>query len=203
MIMNRENTEQRDSIRIKDRVLLSYHPVTPEEFKSRVREYMEGVEDPWVDSCHPTFQKDIKKHLKNIKDRDKDLAAVLEIVDQKLNMILGLIGTEEMCDRGSVPNKLYKVDLSAKGLGFLAKEELSKGTILSLSIGLLPEHYFFTCFGQVVRTEKKSDGWFAGLKFIWITEDDKEKLIEHIFSRQVLHLRMRRLQKEKREKKQD
>ncbi len=197
MTRENENREQRESIRIKDRILLSYYPVTQEEFKSKVQEYIEGVEDPWVDSCHPTFQKDIKKHLKNIKDRDKDMAAVLEILDQKLNMILGLIGTEEMCDRGSLPNKLYKVDLSAKGLGFLAKEKLSRGNILSLSIGLLPEHYFFTCFAKVVRIEKRDGGWFAGLKFVWITEDDQEKLIEHIFSRQVLYLRMRRQQKEK------
>ncbi len=198
--MSKEGKEKRSSIRIKDRILLSYHPVTVEEYKRQVREYMDGVDDPWVDSCHPTFQKDIKAHLKNIKDKDKDLAAVLEIIDQKLNMILGLISTEETCEKDTIPNKLYKVDLSAKGLGFLAKEKLSKGTLLNLSIGLLPEHYFFTCFGQVVRTEKRKDGCFVGLKFIWITEDDQEKLIEHIFSRQVLYLRMRRQQKEREKK---
>ncbi len=196
--MNKESQDQRDSIRIKDRILLSFHPVSVEEYRTRVKSYMEGTEDPWVDTCHPTFQKDIKVHIRNIKDKDKDLAAVLEIFDQKLNMILGLVDTGDTCDSDdSVPKKLYKVNLSAKGLGFETGEEMEKGLLLQLSIGLLPEHYFFTCFGQVVRTERRKDGYFNGVKFIWITEDDQEKLIEHIFSRQIIYLRMRRQQKEK------
>ncbi len=195
--MAKENQEQRDSIRIKDKILLSFHPVSVDEFKTSVKNYMEGTEDPWVDTCHPTFQKDIKAHLKNIKEKDKDLAAVLEILDQKLNMILGLMDTGETCEKDGIPKKLYKVDLSAKGIGFLTKKGLSKGTILKLSIGLLPEHYFFTCFGQIVRNQPQEEGAFNGVKFIWITEDDQEKLIEHIFSRQVIYLRMRRQQKEK------
>ncbi len=195
--MNKETREQRDSLRIKDRILLSFHSVSVDEFKASVKNYMEGTEDPWVDTCHPTFQKDIKTHLRHIKEKDKDLAAVLEILDQKLNMILGLMDTGDTCEKDGIPKKLYKVDLSAKGIGFLTKERLSKGSILKLSIGLLPEHYFFTCFGQVVRSEERKDGTFNGVKFIWITEDDQEKLIEHIFSRQVIYLRMRRQEKER------
>ena len=191
--------EKRKSIRIKDKILLSFHPVSEEEYQTRVKDYVEGVDDPWVGSCHPLFNKDIKAHLKNIRDKDKDLAAVLEVLDQKLNLILGLVGTEEACGKANLPKKLYKVDLSARGIGFHTDKEIPKGTILDLAIGLLPEHYFFNCFGKVVRTEKRPDGYFLGVKFLWITEDDKEKLIEHIFSRQVIYLRMRRLQRERKD----
>ncbi len=195
-----QEKEKRKSIRIKDKVLLSFHPVSVEEYQARVRDYVEGVDDPWVDTCHPIFNKDIKGHLKNLRDKDKDLAAILEALDQKLNLILGLVGSEELCGKAKLPKKLYKVDLSAKGIGFLTSEKIEKGTILDLAIGLLPEHYFFHCFGKVVRAESRNGGAFVGVKFLWITEDDQEKLIEHIFSRQVIYLRMRRLQRERKEK---
>ena len=194
--MNEESREQRNSIRIKDRVLLSYQPVSQREYEETIKDYMDGVEDPWVDTCHPAFQKDIKPHLKNIREKDKDLATVLEILDQKLNLVLGMIGSDDACEKSNVPNKLYKVDLSAKGIGLKNGKKFEKDTLLRLNIGLLPEHYFFTCFGKVVRMEKKKDGYFMGIKFIWITDDDEEKLIEHIFSRQVIYLRMRRKQME-------
>ncbi len=192
MEKEKEKENKRQSIRIKDRLLLSFKKITKEEYDAKVKNYIDGIEDPWIDTCHPGFQKEIKGYLKNLREKDKDLAAILEIFDQKLNLILGLIGTEETFEQDGLPKKLYKVDLSAQGLGFFTTKSFERGDILSLTIGLLPEHYFFSCFGKVVRTKKKDNKTFVGLKFIWITEDDKEKLIEHIFARQVIHLRMRR-----------
>ena len=198
MSMN-ENFEKRESIRIKDRILLAFSKVSQDEYENRVKHYLDGTEDPWVDTCHPSIQKDIKASLKNLRERDKDLANVLEALDQKLNLVLGLIGTEESFEKGELPQKLYKVDLSAKGIGLSTKkDEIDKGDILKLIIGLLPEHYFFTSFGKVVRKVQLDPKVnFLGIKFIWITEDDQEKLIEHIFARQVVQLRMRRQEKER------
>ncbi len=197
MNMN-EDSEKRESIRIKDRILLAFSKISEDEYQRRVKQYLDGTEDPWVDSCHPSIQKDIKTSLKNLRERDKDLANILEALDQKLNLILGLIGTEESFEKGELPQKLYKVDLSAKGIGLTTKRDINEGDILKLIIGLLPEHYFFTSFGKVVRKTPLDGGLrFLGIKFIWITEDDQEKLIEHIFARQVVQLRMRRKEKER------
>ncbi len=185
--------EKRECIRIKDRVLLSFKEISKETYKEKVAEYMDGLRDPWIESCHPSVRKGIKKHLKRLKEKDPDLAGILEILDEKLNLLLSLASSQD--DSGQ-KERLYKVDLSAKGIGFFSKASLSPGTLLDLRIGLLPEHYFFNCFGKVIRIDKKKGQNFIAVKFLWITEDDQEKLIEHIFSRQVLQLRMRRKKKE-------
>jgi len=188
--------EKRESIRIKDRVLLTYKEISKERYREKVDEYLEGLGDPWVESSHPAVRKGLKKHLKRLKERDPDLAGILDILDQKLNLLLSFMNSEESTGHQDQCTRLYKVDLSAKGIGFTGTKPFEPGTILDLYIGLLPEHYFFNCFGQVVRTDKKNGRNFTAVKFIWITEDDQEKLIEHIFSRQVLQLRMRRKKKE-------
>ncbi len=199
MNMNK-NGEKRESIRIKDRILLAFRRISECEYKRKVKQYLNGTEDPWVDTCHPSIQKDIKASLKNLKERDKDLANILEALDQKLNLVLGFIGTEESFEKEELPQKLYKVDLSARGIGLKTKSNINEGDILKLTIGLLPEHYFFTSFGKVVRKTPLDGGMnFIGIKFIWITEDDQEKLIEHIFARQVVQLRMRRKEKERKD----
>ena len=194
------DNEKRQSIRIKDRVLLSFKEISEERYRQRLDEYMEGMTDPWIESSHPTVRKGIKKHLKKLKEKDPDLAAILEILDQKLNLVLSFTGSEDSMGNQNQPARLYRVDLSAKGIGFVSENPLEPDTLLELYMGLLPEHYFFSCFGQVVRTNEKNGRNFTAIKFIWITEDDQEKLIEHIFSRQVLQLRMRRKKKEENKK---
>ncbi len=188
--------EKRESIRIKDRVLMGFKEISEQTYEEKLNEYMEGLRDPWVESCHPTVQKGIKKHLKRLKEKDSDLAAILEVLDQKLTLLLNLVNTCDSSNQQDRCTRVYKVDLSAKGIGFMSKKEMTPGTILELYIGLLPEHYFFNCFGKVVRRAQQNDKFFTAVQFIWITEDDQEKLIEHIFSRQVLQLRLRRKKRE-------
>ncbi len=191
-----KNTEKRESIRIKDRILLGFKEIPEEIYRQKLDEYMQGLKDPWIESTHPSVRKGTKKHLKRLREKDPDLASVLEIMDQKLNLLLNMMGSDELSGPKGHCTRLCKVDLSAKGLAFPQEKTVEPGTLLDLNIGLLPEHYFFNCFGKVVRTDKKDDSFLVAVKFIWITEDDQEKLIEHIFSRQVLQLRMRRKKKE-------
>jgi len=188
--------EKRESIRIKDRILLGFREITEDTYRQRLDEYMAGLKDPWIESTHPTVRKGIRKHLKRLKDKDPDLAAVLEVLDEKLNILMGHLGGDEASGANHHQTRLCKVDLSAKGVAFTSERAFEPGTILDLHIGLLPEHYFFNCFGRVVRKDEKNGNHFLAIKFIWITEDDQEKLIEHIFGRQVLQLRMRRKKKE-------
>ena len=190
------NNEKRESIRIKDRLLLSFKKISEERYRQKLDEYLEGMTDPWIESSHPAVRKGIKKPLKRLKEKDPDLAGILEILDQKLNLLLSFTGSEDSTGNQNQPARLYRVDLSAKGIGFVPGHPLEPDTLLELYIGLLPEHYYFNCFGQVVRTDERDGRDFTAVKFIWITEDDQEKLIEHIFSRQVLQLRMRRKKKE-------
>ncbi|RUM87409.1 MAG: hypothetical protein DSZ23_05915, partial [Thermodesulfatator sp.] len=191
-IIKDTDTEKRQSIRVKDRILMGFKEISQQEYEERISEYMEGLSDPWIETSHPSLRKSTKNHMKRLRDRDPDLAAILEILDQKLNLLLGILGSEDTSLSPEYRARLYKVDLSAKGIGFRSQEHLAPGRLLSFYIGLLPEHYYFNCFGKVVRSRKEESGHFIAVEFVWITEDDQEKLIEHIFSRQVLQLRMRR-----------
>lgn len=194
------DNEKRESIRIKDKILLSLTEISEERYKQRLDEYLEGMSNPWTESSHPMIRKDIKKHLKRLKEKDPDLAGILEILDQKLDLVLSLTRSEDSAGHQTRSARLYSVDLSAKGIGFVPGNPLEPDTLLDLYIGLLPEHYFFNCFGKVVRTNGENGTNFTAIEFIWITEDDQEKLIEHIFNRQVLQLRMRRKKREQADK---
>ncbi|WP_456432171.1 PilZ domain-containing protein [Thermosulfuriphilus sp.] len=186
--------ERREYVRINDRILLKYRPISPEEFTQRIKEYEEGLQQPWPWAfSHPQLTRAVDQALRRLREKDKDLAQVFSLLNKKLDLLLARIEKEEI--EKNYQN--YPVNISAAGLCLALNEEFPPGQILELEIGLLPAMYFFRCFGEVVRGECDGDLSRLGIKFIWMTEEDRERLIEHIFERQVMTLRLKRQQRER------
>jgi hypothetical protein len=196
--MGKNSTEEdrRSHIRIRDRVLLHFRPIEKEEYQRTIAAYRNGTASPWIGGSPPALGKSIQGHIRRIRDRDEALANILEAMDQKLGLILSLLNT----DREEIPAEPHEIDLSAAGIAFLSASQLSVGQIMEIDLGLLPQRLFLRCYGEVVRCEKvERRGFATAVSFLWITEDDKDRLIEHIFQRQVLLLRIRRNQKDREE----
>lgn len=194
MARDAREADRRSHIRIRDRVLLHVRPIEKEEYQKIITAYQNGTASPWIGGSPPALGKSIQSHIKRIRDRDESLANILEAMDQKLGLILSLLNT----DREEIPAEPHEVDLSAAGIAFIYTSELPMGQIVEIDLGLLPQRLFVRCYGEVVRCERaKSRGFATAVSFLWITEDDKDRLIEHIFQRQVLLLRLRRNQKDR------
>ena len=188
--------ERRSHIRIRDRVLLHARPIDQEEYEEKIRSYQEGTDSPWNAFSHPCFARDIKAHVKKIKEKDEALAGCLDILDQKLNFIIGILGKgdEEELAAPTV------VDMSAAGIAFFDPQPMEREQLLEIDIGLLPQHIFIRSYGSVVQCQRCDGKYRIGVKFIWMTEDDQDRLIEHIFRHQVIQLRMRRASEERKKK---
>ena len=192
--MNKQNHDDRRAhIRIVDKIMLRFQPMNREEYEGLVKKILEGGEHPFDEYSQQCILPKIDAFVRRLREKDEALARILETLDAKLNLILNLLCLRQKKD---VPIEKVTVDISAAGLSFPHEDPLEKGQILQLDICLLPEQYFFRCFGEVVRIIKDGNAYKVGVKFIWITECDRERLIEHIFRQQVLQLRLRREIKE-------
>ncbi len=187
--------DRRSHIRIRDKVLLHFREISEEEFRKTIHDYQSGAKLPWDMCNHPYFSQSLHGALKKLRDRDETLAQVLELIDQKLDSILNLLNPSEKVDDVSQ----YIVDISAMGIGFFSSTSLKVGQYLEMHIGLLPSHVFINCFGRVIRCAEHEGAYRVAVKFVWISESDQDRLIEHIFQRQVLQLRLRREMKEQEE----
>ncbi len=187
---------RRSHLRIHDKVFLRVRCVDEEEYKRKVEHILEGVELPFDDMPLQQQLPAITVYLRKLRDKDEHLSKALEVIDDKLNYIISHLNLKMI---KAISGERAFVDLSAAGIAFLSNDLLKDNQILQLDIGLIPEHYFFRCFGRVIRIEpvKDKDKYKVGVKFIWIAEADKEKIIEHIFQKQVLQLRLRRHKEEK------
>ncbi len=179
-----EQVEGRQHVRIDDHILIRYRRITPEEFREKVARYQSGEEDPWIDPLRsPGESRKLTYHLQKLREKNRDLAEILEILALKLDRLLVEAKSEILKHF-----KEIKVNISGAGLRFEIDPLPQIGEIFELDLGLLPEYQFIRAYGEVVRVEGRE----AAFKFIWITEDDVDRLVQHIFRKQLLRIQASR-----------
>ena len=187
--------DKRQAVRVVDRIMFSYGPVSVERFKQIAEDFNKGI---------PLYNQEgladvqmfigAQNALGRIYEKDKDLGKFLQHLDTKINLIL-----KEVREKETPLDKLTleEVNLSAAGVGFFLENPMKPNTLLELHLVLLPGHTYVYCFGKVVNCDQgksKDPGkpYYISAKFILIMEEDREKLIEHNFKQQSLALRQRR-----------
>jgi len=135
--------------------------------------------------------------LGRIRERDADLADFLKHLDNKLNQVLQRVQNEPTPFDALKPQK---VNLSGNGLAFPATEEYGKGELLEVHLVLLPAYSYIYGFARVVgcgQVAKNQENplYRVGVEFVLLTDEDREKLIQHNFRQQSLALRNRRQEK--------
>ncbi len=187
--------EERSSVRASDRILFSFRSVTPEFHQRLLADYRRGISLYRQDGIvELQMFAGAQGAFDRLGERDEDMAAVLRMLDRKLNFIL-----QKTAGKGSPLERMAikEVNLSGSGLAFFTHEAIAAGTVLEFYIILLPDYNFVYALGEVVKSEAVSghDGgaFRIAASFVLIHEEDSERLIQHNFKQQSLALRNRRL----------
>lgn len=195
MAEQQKGGNQRQAVRINERVLISHEPVAPARYKAIADAYVKGI-PPYNQEELIDVQMYVgaQSALNRLRERDKDMAAFLQHLDTKVNLLLKKMGNEESpLDR----LKFREVNLSGSGIAFASEKPLKVDEVIEFHLILLPEYTYIYCFGKVVNTkeDKKPDGsvvYRIHTKFILLMEEDQERLVQHNFKQQSLLLRNRR-----------
>lgn len=191
-----EENDRRQAVRVTGRNLFYYQPVSKDRFALILRDFESGI-PPYNQEGLSDIQMFIgaQSALSRIKEKDADLGDFLAHLDTKINLLLKkTTASKTIFDKLS----LYDLNLSGRGVSFVAKSKLTVGDILEIHIALLPTYTYVYCFGKVITCTvfpgKEGETFYkVGVEFVLIMEDDQEKLIQHNFKQQSLALRNRRL----------
>jgi hypothetical protein len=193
---NSEDIDRRQAVRVIGRNLFYFEPVTQDRFSMILKDFEAGI-PPYNQEGLSDIQLFIgaQSALDRIKERDADLGDFLAHLDTKINLILKkTTASKTIFDKLA----LYDLNLSGRGLSFIAEHRIAVDDILEFHIALLPTYTYIYCFGKVISCNPlpPKEGkilYRVGAEFILIMEDDQEKLIQHNFKQQSLALRNRRL----------
>ncbi len=192
-------TDRRESVRVTCRNLFFYQPVSREKFGAVAEDYAAGI-PPYNQEGLSDIQMFIgaQSALARIREKDADLGDFLAHLDTKINLVLKKTSaTKTVFDK----LVLQDLNLSGRGVAFVAARQLAVETILELHLALLPTYVYVYCFGKVVSCtplpeREGKELYRVAVEFVLIMQEDQEKLIQHNFKQQSLALRNRRLNKE-------
>lgn len=187
---------RRQSVRVNDRLMLALNPVSAEKMQTIVKDFQQGI-SPYNQEDLSDIQMFIgaQSALAKLRERDADLADFLQHLDNKMNLMLKQV-------KGGVSTldnlAMFMGNISAHGLAFCAETPFNHGEIFEIHLVLLPVYTYVYAFGKVVvcdpvKGEEISGCRFrVGLEFVFLLDEDREKIIQHTFKQQSLALRNRR-----------
>ena len=192
-----DSLNRRQSVRVTDRVMLAVHPVSAEKMQAVAKDFQQGI-SPYNQEGLTDIQMFIgaQSALAKLRERDVDLADYLQHLDNKMNMMLKQIrGGESPLD----VLVMRKANISANGISFCSDTPAKLDEIVEIHVVLLPAYIYVYSFAKVIACdpapeEEGSGGKFrVALEFVFLLDEDREKIIQHTFKQQSLALRNRRL----------
>ncbi|OGQ88117.1 MAG: pilus assembly protein PilZ [Deltaproteobacteria bacterium RIFOXYD12_FULL_56_24] len=192
-----ESLNRRQSVRVTDRVMLAINPVSAEKMQAVANDFQQGI-SPYNQEGLTDIQMFIGAQgaLANLRERDADLANFLQHLDNKMNMLLKQVrGGESPLDALI----MRKANLSANGIAFWTDAPAKLDEIMEIHVVLLPAYTYVYSFGKVIacdsalEEEESGGGFRVAMVFVFILDEDREKIIQHTFKQQSLVLRNRRL----------
>lgn len=187
---------RRQAVRVKDRILLSSRKLEEDRYNTIAQNYHNGI------SLYN--QKEVgeiaiylgsQASLARIREKDEDIANVLQHLDAKLSRILAAVSKEP----SPIDTLLaQEVSLSGTGLAFSSKQQFKASDLIELHLVLLPEFLHIYAVAKAISAEKVSAAeaefnFRVGCEFMLIMEEDRETLIQHLFKRQQMALRNKRM----------
>ncbi|HIJ90430.1 MAG: PilZ domain-containing protein [Desulfobulbaceae bacterium] len=192
-----DSLNRRQSVRVTDRVMLAVHPVPSEKMQAVVRDFQQGI-SPYNQEGLADIQLFIgaQSALAKLRERDADLANYLQHLDNKMNMMLKQVSGGESPLDALV---MRKSNLSANGIAFFTDTPAVLDEIVEIHLVLLPAYIYVYSFCKVIACDPASEEEETGckfrvaLEFVFLLDEDREKIIQHTFKQQSLALRNRRL----------
>ena len=192
----KNNSDNRDAVRIHDSFPIKYDIITQKEYDKRETLYISRRTINRLAGKRKeaeVFSFDWSS-IEEEEDFDPVLVKVLFHLDQKINKVLAR--QDEILKKIASQDHeedIYEtgecIDISGTGINMFIPEDLNKDTLLELNIEP-PIHpaIQIIALGKVARVspsrDKEMSGYEISVAFTAINEDDREALIKYIFQRQ-------------------
>ena len=185
--------DNRGFYRIQDQVILFFEVVEEEQMAANDAEFALPV-SPEFELLNKLHALDMEANaaLRSIAEKDKNIAAYLKTVNQKVELLAQVIA-ESNVELEDWP--VQEVTLSEGGLSFNNKKTMKMDTLLALKLVLLPSYIGLPLYGRVVNCNEHIKGdYLINLVFENLGENDRQLIARHVLQCQA---------RERREEKDD
>ncbi len=177
--------ERRRYFRIDDEVSLSLQPIAAADEEARIDDFWQNEH---AYSIRNNYNFQIEQHIADfnrIEKRIPELARYLRVLERQIDRITEKLAADD--DDSLLAQQ--RVNISAQGLLCYSDNAPAPGSLVELTIKLLPSGLRLVIMARVVKSEPADDGTDAAsrvsLDFEHLHEADREILVKHIHGKQM------------------
>ena len=194
---------RRRSFRVKERVLLSFQPLSDDEFRKGIDRWrlraggVSGLRSRMMD-----LDSRLDETLYRVGTDLPGIGEIVKLLNDKIETVIEALPEFQDTRNDLVMRSSQKCELSSEGMSFGVNEPLQEGARILVRFLVLPENRLFEMFARVVRSkpaETDEMGPFrhrVAVEFHGMSAAERENLIQHLFSKQSAALRRRRKEAE-------
>jgi PilZ domain-containing protein len=186
--------EKREFFRVGDRIFLNYRVIDQKDFDESVLRLRSGIDKrrQISDSLQNTNTLLIEL-LSALEKSQPDIVPVIKLLNHKTNIISQAVDSQIIDDNR--PMSTYDVTLSGGGLSFKSTENIDVSDLLEINLILYPIARSIRSFGEVIHCNGNASqpdfkGYDIGVKFVYLSEDDREFIVSHVLNAQSNQLRI-------------
>lgn len=188
-----DKREEREFFRIDDHLLIEYRKITQEEY-AELADKIRYTPAPHKERLTEGYSKEEVELQKEWPEKE-ELYRYIQAIDRKLDIIIELLSGQK--GEGAFIKTYQRLNISGSGIRFISEIELKEGDYVELRIALPTRCYSgITCLCRVVKSEKIRDDassrWVVAMKFEVINEEERDLLINYIFTKERELIRHRK-----------
>lgn len=198
--------ENRRSFRIKETAFLRYEVLTDQDFHDGIDRYkLRHGHDADAQAQIVDIDARLGDAMFRMNGEAESLCRLITLLNDKINIVMTMLPGVAKTRDALAKMPPQTCEISADGIVFSADTQIPVDTKLSLSFILEADNRYMESFGRVVRHVESPHNGRAGLKYGIAVEfhgmrpEQRETLIQFMFSRETETLRMRRLEIEAQE----
>ncbi|GAB4391543.1 MAG: hypothetical protein Tsb005_01770 [Gammaproteobacteria bacterium] len=187
---------KREHYRVDDDMEISYYLLPGEQTGAEVNidSHQQQLFKDQFEFQHFKLMQELQKRdrenellLQSIARQNSSVAEFLEMFDDKFELLVNHLF--HATDR-----QTQKVNISAGGIRFFSKERLPPGGRIKLKLVLRPSFRGVICLGAIVDCKhlpaaNSERPYSIGIKFLDLTDTDKQVLTRHIMQKQMEQMR--------------
>jgi len=194
--VTKDTEDRRRFYRIQDKVSLNYRVVQATDIEREISKTHRRQRE-LSELRNAVHAIDARIEVLNMKlSQDNPLIAeTLTLFHRKIALHERMLGIDDYDEK--VFTQAKEVNISASGIAFEAETPLNEGTYLKMELVTYPEHQYIPVYAQVVLCKQLQDGNTAGyhiaVEFTGISDEDEERIINHIFKIQAQEIKRGKL----------
>ena len=187
--------ERRRYYRINDTVSLKYRVVQNSDIESDLYQMQYDqllLSD--LQNASKCLDARLEAMCRDLSISVPQIADMLDLINKKFAIIDRIIYNME--DQEYTMSPAQEVIISAGGIAFNAQTKLAKDTHLKMELVLFPECHYIPAYARVIHCTKIEDDsinrYKIAVDFIGLSEEDREKIINHVLKKESEKLRRER-----------